>query len=68
MHHSLVLYHRMNVYFNSEDDDAECMFNVVLYNTLFAIGNESTMFNSKKIQILYFLFIIAMHDPTIYLI
>ena len=41
------------------------MYVVVCY-IVFAMGNESTIVNSKKIQIL--LFIIAMHDPTIYLI
>ena len=46
---------------------------VVVYYIVFAMGNESTIVNfnffySKKIQIFVLLFIIAMHDPTIYLI
>ena len=41
---------------------------LVVYYIVFAMRNESTIVNSKKIQIFVLLFIIAMHDPTIYLI
>ena len=41
---------------------------VVVYYIVFAMGNESTIVNSKKDPDIVLLFIIAMHDPTIYLI
>ena len=68
MHQKVVLYHCINVHFYSEDDGAECMLTVVVYYIVFAMRNESTIVNSKKIQNIVLFFIIAMHDPTIYLI
>ena len=39
-----------NVHFYSEDNGAEC---IVAYYIVFAMRNEYTMANGKKIQILY---------------
>ena len=30
MHHSVVLYHRINVHFYSEDDGAECVLSCII--------------------------------------
>ena len=41
------------MHFYSEDDGAECIY-IVVYYIVFAMRNESTMVNSKKIQILFY--------------
>ena len=45
-----------------------CRMYVVVYYIVFAMRNESTIGNSEKFSDIVLLFIIAMHDPTIYLI